>query len=68
MLTNDFVGVSRSMGCVSLFIIYSLNKDISLRQAWLADKYTTLVARAPYWQLWILHANKVAYRILSGTV
>ncbi len=20
-------------------------------------------ARAPYWQLWILHANKVAYRI-----
>ncbi len=20
-----------------------------------------LVARAPYWQLWILHANKVAY-------
>ncbi|KEM49336.1 hypothetical protein AD46_1298 [Escherichia coli 6-175-07_S4_C3] len=56
------------MGCVSLFIIYSLNKDISLRQAWLADKYTTLVARASYWQLWILHANKVAYRILSGTV
>ncbi|ENH22655.1 hypothetical protein ECP030230812_1489 [Escherichia coli P0302308.12] len=37
------------MGCVSLFIIYSLNKDISLRQALLADKYTTLVARAPYW-------------------
>ncbi len=33
MLTNDFVGLfqqrSRSMGCVSLFIIYSLNKDIS---------------------------------------
>ncbi|VCW49789.1 hypothetical protein BANRA_05523 [Escherichia coli] len=48
MLTNDFVGLfqqrSRSMGCVSLFIIYSLNKDISLRRAWLADKYTTLVA------------------------
>ncbi|OSL98785.1 hypothetical protein EBCG_00182 [Escherichia marmotae] len=48
------------MGCVSLFIIYSLNKDISLRQAWLADKYTTLASGAPYWQLWILHANKVA--------
>ncbi len=34
MLTNDFVGLFqqrfRSMGCVSLFIIYSLNKDISL--------------------------------------
>ncbi|SQJ66500.1 Uncharacterised protein [Escherichia coli] len=72
MLTNDFVGLFQQRfavdGCVSLFIIYSLNKDISLRQAWLADKYTTLVARAPYWQLWILHANKVAYRILSGTV
>ncbi len=21
--------------------------------------------KTPYWQLWILHANKVAYRILS---
>lgn len=72
MLTNDFVGLFQQRFAVDglcLFVrIYSLNKDISLRQAWLADKYTTLVARAPYWQLWILHANKVAYRILSGTV
>ncbi len=39
MLTNDFVGLFQQRlavdGCVSLFIIYSLNKDISLRQAWL---------------------------------
>ncbi len=37
MLTNDFVGLFQQRlavdGCVSLFIIYSLNKDISLRQA-----------------------------------
>ncbi len=24
--------------------------------------------KSALWQLWILHANKVAYRILSGTV
>ncbi len=39
MLTNDFVGLFQQRfavdGGVSLFIIYSLNKDISLRQAWL---------------------------------
>lgn len=53
MLTNDFVGLFQQRFAVDglcLFVrIYSLNKDISLRQAWLADKYTTLVARAPYW-------------------
>ncbi|AVC45245.1 hypothetical protein AL524_25000 [Citrobacter amalonaticus] len=64
ILLASINSVSRSIGCVSLRIFYSLNKGISLRRPTLLGKYSLSVYKGlstfADWQDLVLHANKVA--------